>query len=71
MKVNLKLSQLSASIQTILRDSDLSAEEKIEVLSQSLLKIFLLYSVDKEGFFKYLSDVFDDLEEKMNTLGFK
>ena len=43
--------------------------EKIEILSQLLIKISILDEIKKEIFIDYMSDCYDVLEKNANALG--
>jgi hypothetical protein len=44
--------------------------DKVEILSQLLIKILILHKIKKEVFIDFMSECYDALEENANSLGF-
>ena len=71
MKINKKLSHSAETIGLILNSHKLNEEEQFDVLSQLLIKTFLLnFKNNKEGFMEILSYLYDTLEENWNVMGY-
>lgn len=71
MKIHEKLSKCCQKIDEILNNSDLTEDEEIYTLLQMSIKTYLLsYGNDKSILLKCFHNIYDDIEEQGNILGF-